>query len=83
MIKRGPTPGNNQPWSINLPMKSYAVKISNGQAQVLDPQTGAIVRVLGTNVVGAQVIGDLIQVTTASGRVQIWNPVTGALQRQL
>ncbi len=64
-------------------MKTYAVKIRNGQAVVFDAQTGAQLRTLTSNAVGAQVLGDLIQVTTTDGRTQIYNAATGAMQRQI
>jgi hypothetical protein len=64
-------------------MKSYAVKIHNGRAQVFDAHTGVQLRAVGFNVVGAQVTGDLVQVTTSNGRVEIYSASTGVMQRHL
>ena len=83
MIKRGPTLGKVRYWSIDLPMKSYAVKIHNGRALIFDANTGVQLRSVGFNATGAQVMGDLVQVTTSNGRVEIYSAVTGVLQRHL
>ena len=50
---------------------------------VFDARTGALLRSVGNQVVAAQVLGDLVQVTTAHGRAEIYSAATGALQRQL
>ena len=64
-------------------MKSYAVKIHNGRALIHDAHTGVQLRAVGFYVVSAQVMGDLVQVTTANGRVEIYSAVTGVMQRHL
>jgi|APCry1669189241_1035207.scaffolds.fasta_scaffold237211_1 hypothetical protein len=64
-------------------MKTYAVKVESGHAKVYDAQTGAYQRSVGSDVVSAQITGDLVQVTKKTGRVEIYDANTGAYKRSL
>ena len=64
-------------------MNTYAVKVENGHAKVYDAKTGAYKRTVGSDVVSAQITGELIQVTKKNGRVEIYDANTGAYKRSL
>jgi hypothetical protein len=62
--------------------KTYAVKVQNGRVAIHDARTGGYLRVISaTNVVSAQITGDLVQVTKSNGKVEIYDAATGAFQR--
>jgi hypothetical protein len=53
---------------------TYAVKVTNGKAEIYNAKHGNRVRSVGSNVTSAQIIGsDSVQVTTASGKVEIYD----------
>jgi hypothetical protein len=64
-------------------MTTYAVKVESGVAKVYDAKTGAYKRSVGSQVVSAQVNGDIIQVTEKNGAVKIYDANTGAYKRSL
>jgi hypothetical protein len=64
-------------------MSTYAVKVRNGRAEIYDANTGAYKTGVGSNVVSAQVSGDVVQVTRKDGRVEIYDAKTGAYKRGL
>ena len=62
-------------------MSTYAVKVHNGRAEIYDANTGAYKRGLGSEVISAQISGDVVQVMKKSGRVEIYDIKTGAYKR--
>lgn len=62
---------------------TYAVKVQSGQAKIYDQKTGAFKRSVGSNVVTAQIVGDLLHVTDKKGGVKIYDPNNGAFKRSL
>ena len=62
-------------------MNTYAVKLYNGIAQIYDAKTGSFKRSVGSDVVSAQINGDLVQLTKSNGRVEIYDVNTGSFKR--
>jgi predicted nucleic acid-binding protein len=62
---------------------TYAVKVEGGKAKLYDAKTGAFKRSGGSNVVSAQIVGEMVQVTEKKGSVKIYDANTGAFKRSL
>lgn len=61
----------------------YSVKVENGRAKVYDAKNGAFKQSFGSDVVSAQVNGELLQYTDKKGTVRIYEIKTGAFKRTL
>ena len=57
-------------------MTAYAVKVEGGIAKIYDAQTGGYLGRVGSNVVSAQITGELVQVTEKNGSVKIYSAKT-------
>lgn len=62
---------------------TYAVKVENGKAKVYDANNGAFKQSFGSDVLSAQINGELLQITDKKGSVKIYDVRTGAFKRSL
>ena len=61
----------------------FAVKVNDGRAEIYDASNGSYQRSVGSDVVTAQVNGNVLQITKKDGSVEIYDANNGSYQRSL